>query len=132
MEINPPVKIKVLEVEGKGRGVVATEDINEGEIIEYCPIVFITKEEAEFFEKGKTVLNFYYMQQPEINQVCLMLGYGCIYNHSQTPNAEVDYDTASPKDFLYFKALRKISAGEEIVYDYQFDNNKEEFLQDAK
>jgi SET domain-containing protein len=128
MEILPPKKIKLTEIEGKGRGIIALEDIKKGEIIEICPLIPMQDEEAEFFEKKETVLNFYYLQQPEFKKNCLMLGYGSIYNHSKEPNAEIDYDTNELKDYLFFKALKNIKAGEEIVYDYQFDNNKEKFL----
>ena len=68
MKISIPKKIKVGDVNGKGRGVIATKDIKKGEIIEFCPIVFISEKEASFFEKEKTVLNFYYLQQPEIKK----------------------------------------------------------------
>jgi SET domain-containing protein len=32
------------------------------------------------------------------------------------------------ENFLFFAAIKDITAGEEIVYDYQFDNDKEEFI----
>ena len=32
MEILPPKKIKIVDIQGKGRGVIATEDIKEGRI----------------------------------------------------------------------------------------------------
>ena len=75
MEILPPKKVKVIEMEIKGMGVVATEDIKVGEIIETCPVVFISKEEVEFFEKEKTPLKFYYLIESDTNKFCLMLGY---------------------------------------------------------
>lgn len=128
MEISSPKKIKVTNIKGKGRGVVAIKNIKKGEIIEYCPVVFISRKEADFFEKGKTILNYYYLQQPEHKKAVLMLGYGLLYNHSKEPNAEIDYDVKDLKDYLFFRALRKIKKGEEIVYDYQFDNDKEKFL----
>ena len=34
MEILPPEKIKISDIKGKGRGVIATKDIKKGEIIE--------------------------------------------------------------------------------------------------
>lgn len=128
MEILPPKKIKIANIKGKGRGVVAIEDIAEGEIIEYCPIVFISEKEASFFEKENTILKFYWLFQPETKKSCIMLGYGSLYNHSKNPNAEVDYDTKKSENFLFLRALKNIKAGEEIVFDYQFDDGKEEFL----
>lgn len=128
MEIFPPRKIKIAEIKGKGKGVVATENIEKDEIIEFCPIIFISEKEASFFEKEGTILKFYWLLQPETKKSCLMLGYGSLYNHSKNPNAEVDYDINELKDYLFFRALKKIEAGEEIVFDYQFDDDKEEFL----
>jgi SET domain-containing protein len=128
MEILPPEKVKVIDVKGKGRGVVATKNIKKEEIFEFCPVVFISKKEKVFFEKESSVIKFYYLWQPEIKKYCIMLGYGSLYNHSKNPNAEIDYNTKDPKNFLFFRALKNIKKGEEIVYDYQFDKDKEEFL----
>ena len=58
-----------------------------------------------------------------------MLGYGSIYNHSENPNAEIDYNEGKQEDFLFFKAIKDIKIGEEIVYNYEFDDNKVEFLE---
>jgi len=128
MEILPPKKIEVVDIKGKGRGVVATKNIKKDEIIEYCPIVFISEKEAAFFEKEKTNLKFYYLFQYAINKKCVMLGYGSLYNHSKNPNADVDYDTKNPKNYLIFEAIKDIKAGEEVLIDYEFDDDKEEFL----
>ena len=112
MEILPPKKIKIVDIKGKGRGVVATEDIAEGEIIEYCPIVPISKNEADFLETTAENLKYYYLFQYAINKYCIMLGYGSVYNHSTDPNADVDYDTTSPKNYLFFEAIKDIKSGE--------------------
>lgn len=128
MEIIPSQKIKVLQIKGRGRGVVATQKIYSGEIIEYCPIIFLSDTEIDFMDNRSDILKFYYLLQPETKKHCLMLGYGSLYNHSNNPNAEIDYDTQNSQDFLYFRALKDIEPDEEIVFDYQFDDNKEEFL----
>jgi SET domain-containing protein len=131
MEITSPKKVKVTEIQGKGRGVVALQDIEKDEVIEYCPVILLSNKEASFFTKERTPLHFYYLEQPEMKRFCLMLGYGSLYNHSKNPNAWIDYDTDEIKDYLIFKAMDKIKAGEEIVYDYQFDSDKEDFLDSA-
>lgn len=128
MEILPPTKIKIIDIQGKGRGVIATDDIKRDEIIEYCPIIFISEKETSFFEKEKTILKFYYLFQYAIHRRCLMLGYGSLYNHSKNPNADVDYNTKESENYLLFQAIKDIKAGEEILIDYEFDDNKEEFL----
>jgi len=129
MEVFPPYKVKVVKISEKGMGVIATEDIKNGETIEVCPIVFISKAEALFFETEETPLKFYYLQlEDESERSCLMLGYGSLYNHSLNPNAEVDYNEEKSERVIYFKAIKDIKAGEEIVYDYDFDDNVAEFL----
>ena len=128
MEIFPPTKIKVINIKGKGRGVVATQDILKGEIIECCPIIPISKKEADFLENESENLKYYYLFQYAINKYCIMLGYGSIYNHNTNHNADVDYDEKEHKNYLFFEATKDIKIGEEIVMDYEFDNNKEEFL----
>ncbi|MFA5877758.1 MAG: SET domain-containing protein-lysine N-methyltransferase [Candidatus Staskawiczbacteria bacterium] len=129
MDIFPPKKIKVVNIAGKGRGVVATEDIKSGEIIEVCPIVFLSEKEVSFLEKESGVLKFYYLIQTATNKFCIMLGYGSLYNHSFEPNADIDYDTSNPKDHLFVEAIKDIKKGEEIVYDYEFDDNITKFLE---
>lgn len=128
MEILPPQKIKATNVQGKGRGVIATQDIKKGEIIEFCPVIFISKKEADFLEKENTVLGYYCLWQFENKKTCVMLGYGSLYNHSTNPNAEIDYNTKKAENYVFYRALKKIQAGEEIVWDYEFENGKEDFL----
>ena len=128
MEIFPPKKIKISDVEGKGRGVIAVEKIKKGEIIEYSPIIYMSKKETDFFDTQSDILKKYQLCQKEHNKDCFMLGYGSLYNHSKNPNAEVDYDTKEEQNFLFFRAIKDIEAGEEIVYDYQFTSGKDEFL----
>jgi len=131
MEIIPPTKIKITEVAGKGFGVVATQKINEDEIIESCPIVILSQKECDFIEKegNNIILNYYYLIQEDLKRCCLMLGWGSIYNHSLTPNAYIDYPDKKSERYLQFKALRNIEVGEEIEFNYEFDNNVSNFLE---
>jgi len=130
MEILPPQKIKVADIPIKGRGIITTQDIAKDEIIEICPIIFISQKEGDFFEKNKTTLNYYWLLQPETNKSCIMLGYGSLYNHSNNPNVEIDYETKESQNYLFFRALKNIETGEEIVFDYQSDSG-EEFLKNS-
>ena len=128
MDILPPQKIKVTDIKGKGRGVVATQDIQVGATIEVCPIVFLSKKEIDFLKNESDVLRSYYLIQPETGKCCVMFGYGSIYNHSLSPNAEIDYNEKITENFLFFKAIKDIKANEEIVFNYQFDNDIVDFL----
>ncbi len=128
MEIFPPKKVKVVNIKDKGRGVLAVKNIKAGEVVEVCPIIFLSDKEVDFLRKDSDVLRFYYLEQYAIKRFCLMLGYGSLYNHSQNPNADIEYSEDNLEDFVSVKAIKDIKAGEEIVFDYEFDNNIEDFL----
>ncbi|TSC94156.1 MAG: hypothetical protein CEN87_609 [Parcubacteria group bacterium Licking1014_1] len=68
MEILPPKKIKIINIEKKGRGVIATQDIKKDEIIEFCPIIFISNKEVDFLKIESDILKFYYLWQYAINK----------------------------------------------------------------
>lgn len=122
--VTPPRKVRVVAVPGKGRGVVATEPIAKGELIEICPVIDLSDKEKKWVDTESDVLSGHALYKPEDGGQVLMLGYGSLYNHSRQPNAELDYDPAGVK----FVALVDIAVDEEIVYDYDFDNGVEEFL----
>jgi hypothetical protein len=128
MEILPPKKIKIVNIPGKGRGVVAMQDIAEGEIIETCPIIILSQKDREYLSRESDILKFYHLWQTATDKFCLMLGYGSLYNHSLEPNADIDYDTENVKNYVILEATKDIKAGEEIVYDYEFDDNLVDFL----
>jgi hypothetical protein len=65
------------------------------------------------------VLRHYVIELTSIQRQCLMGGYGALYNHSDEPNADVEYTAGA--DTVTFRALRLISAGEEITFNYRFD-----------
>jgi hypothetical protein len=131
MEIFPPKKIKIIDIKDKGRGVIATKNIKKNEIIEYCPVIFLSDKEAKFFKNKSTVLHYYYLWQYAIGKYCLMMGYGSLYNHSFEPNADIEYDEKKIKNYVVYKAIKDIKAGSEIVFDYEFDDNKEDFLKNC-
>jgi len=56
MDILPPQKIKISEIEGKGLGVIATDKIKAGEIIETCPIIFLSNEDADYIKNRSDFL----------------------------------------------------------------------------
>ena len=76
---------------GKGRGVFATAPIAKGEIIEVSPVILIPAEQWHHVEP--TVLALYIFNfGPEGEHAAIALGYGSLYNHSYTPNAEYRKD----------------------------------------
>jgi len=110
----------VVGVGDYGRGVFASAPIKKGAEIEFCPLIEL--------EDGWDItppLKYYAIELTEFNALFLMLGYGSLYNHNrENPNAAV---TVIDRQTVVFHAIQDISAGEEILYDYQFDG-PEEFM----
>lgn len=128
-EILPPKKVKIVPIKGKGYGVIATANIKKGETIETFPIVFISHKDSEFLNDHSDVFTFYPLYLESYKKDCVMFGYGSIYNHShQNPNADIYYPKKDFDRYLSILATRNIKKGEEIVYDYEFEDNEEEFL----
>lgn len=108
-----------------GRGVFTSSDLVEGSLLEICPVIVIP--EADLETLHKTVLHdYYYYWGTDEKEGCIVLGFGSIYNHSSTPNAECvpDYEN---KSFNYF-TLRAIEEGEEITVNYNGDSGTQTVL----
>lgn len=106
--------IKFKETGKKGRGVFALKDFKKGELIESCPVLTFTPKERKRLEK--TLLNYYIYPWRSTRGASLALGYGCIYNHSYTPNA--DWKQNFKKMTMEYRAIKDIKSGEEILVNY--------------
>lgn len=109
MPIVPSSLIEVKRLPGKGRGVFARQDIPQGTVIETAPVLVAPEGDME-----ATALAGHCFLWSR-GQVAIPLGYGALYNHSYNPNAE--YSDKAPLTKIY-RALRDISAGEEITINY--------------
>lgn len=113
--IKPPTKIEIKESPGRGLGVFATEDIEEGEIIEECLLLTLPIQKGEVSSLFLDY-RFNYPQQGEWTEQVLGMGYGSYYNHSNNANA-FWRDHPNIKAFQ-FVSNRKILRGEEIFVYY--------------
>lgn len=101
-----------------GRGVFSAEPIPRDSLLEVCPVIVLPEEDVHHIEE--THLHDYYFLWGENEKQCaIVLGYGSLYNHSFSPNAE--YRADYPAGALCFYALRDIPAGEEITVNYNGD-----------
>ncbi|MGZ3473283.1 MAG: SET domain-containing protein [Polyangiales bacterium] len=108
-------KLEVRETRGRGRGVFAVEPIEEGESIERCHVIVIPEEQLQ--NVANTILHEYFFRWGGTqDDGAVALGYGSLYNHSDTPNAM--YVRKVSEGILEFVALRDIAAGEEIFVSY--------------
>ena len=98
------------------RGVFATRDIKKGEIIHVAPVIPYPNREHEFIEQ--TVLDDYVFEYG-VNHTAVVLGYGMLFNHSYTPNA--DYDINFTNHTFEFFAHTDIKKGEEALINYNGD-----------
>jgi hypothetical protein len=111
-------KIQYRNIAGKGRGVVATESIAAGELIERSPVLPIALADSECpglsdyaFAWGEDVPGF----EPG-NECAIGLGYLALYNHGMPSNVRLERHYAANEMSVH--ALRDIAPGEELTIDY--------------
>ena len=92
-----------------GTGVFATKDFAVGDIVEKCPIIQIPRQAS----KGTGLKDYVFAGQNGNSNV--VLGYGMMYNHSNSPN--VTYTEDEDGAFV-FRATKEIKANEEIYDSY--------------
>jgi SET domain-containing protein len=106
--------IELRNTRKKGRGVFALKDFQIGDLIENCPVLTFTPKERKYCEK--TILNYYVYPWKSLKSAALVLGFGSIYNHSFSPNA--DWKQDFKKVTMVYKAIKPIKKGEEITVNY--------------
>jgi SET domain-containing protein len=108
--VQKPLQVKKSPIHGYG--VFAKAAIDENEIIEECHVIHCSKGNIS----------------PELNDICfgvtkkssdVVLGFGSIYNHSLTPNADYIFDDETK--LMIFSATRFIAEDEEIFISYGKD-----------
>lgn len=97
------------------RGIIATEKIAKGTLIERCPAIVYRKHQAA----DETVFAKYVFDWDETHEA-LALGYGSLLNHSEERNVEVDYDRETRE--IIITAMRDILEGEELLISYSDDS----------
>lgn len=111
-----PIYVAYSEVHGKG--VFAARDISAGEIIEVCPVLLFPKDQLASIRA--TMLDDYYFDWGDDGEwYAVCLGYGSLYNHSYSPNAEYGMDFEAQT--IDFYCLKDIAAGDEILINYNGD-----------
>ena len=111
-------KIAYKNIPGKGRGVVATENIAAGELVERSPVIPLAHADSEkpglsdyAFAWGEDVPGF------EAGKECaIALGYIGLYNHANGSNVRLERHYAENEMSIH--ALRDIAPGEELTIDY--------------
>jgi SET domain-containing protein len=102
--------------ENRGRGMFTAQPIAIGDIIEVCPVVVLPSDQKPLIDKT-LLYDYYFLWNKPKGAIAIVLGYGSIYNHSETPNAEIfsSVDHAT----ITIKCIQPIVSGEEIFVNYQ-------------
>ncbi|CRG97711.1 histone-lysine N-methyltransferase, putative [Plasmodium gallinaceum] len=119
-----------------GLGVFSFDILKKNEIIEVCPTIEIENEEMPKIlvdylfesEKGninKKIVDILTKKKETKRNKLLPLGYGMLYNHSNTPNAFVhifpinqNKETVTSNKIMIFYAEQDIQKNEEIFISY--------------
>lgn len=107
-----------------GLGVFATEDIEQDELVERCPLLQLAWRSQ--YHGDPQILKYCFplncsCQECEINgrHIFLALGYGGIYNHQDKNNCEPKFNYQTL--FADYIATKPIKKGEEIFINYGED-----------
>ena len=107
-----PFSIDNVEIQNSkigGRGVFAKRSLSKGSIVEDAPFLAIYQEEI-----SGELMNYVFVLDEHCYALCL--GYGSLYNHSNTPN--VDHQLYPNDSRMSYIAIRDIEAGEELTVTY--------------
>jgi len=92
--------------------VLAKTQFAKGEIVEIAPVIFVGLE-----AKAVPRLKDYIFEIDSLKQIYgVVLGYGSLYKHSETPNVTFAYNGKNRQ--MYFITARTVKAGEELSIDY--------------
>ena len=107
--------VKIGVVEGHGRGMFATRKILKGELIERAPVIPLS--EKEWPVASRTLLSDYGFDWGEKDeQAAIALGYVSIYNHSYSPNAQLEQ--MLDELMMDVVAIKDIQPGNEVTINY--------------
>ena len=110
-DINNEFKVRLKDDNGSF-SIYADKDFYDGEIVEICPLIILTKDCLN----DKNLADKVYELDSKKGIYGLVLGYGSLYNDSTEPNLEYAYN--EQKNLIYFIAKRDIKYGEELTIDY--------------
>ena len=109
--------LKLVPIDGKGRGVIATSAIKKGKLIEASPVIKMKK--ADRLDRS-TVLSHYPFEWDEAPYVqAFPLGFAGLLNHSDKPNCKIEADIEG--DVLCIYAIKAIAKGDELTWNYGID-----------
>ena len=117
--------VRIGTAEHRGRAMFARRKFLKGELIERAPVIALSQKQWPFAQK--TILSDYAFDWGENDeQAAIALGYVSIYNHSYSPNAQLE--ELLDELMMEVVAIRDIEPDEEITINYNGDPEKQDAL----
>lgn len=114
-------RIRAAHIPGKGRGLMASEAIASGDVIDRSTTIPLSAADCDLLELS--AVGDYYFAHPEDAEAGLVvLGLTSLCNYSNMPNAELRWQRDDSVGWLAeLYALRPIAEGEEVTRRYRCD-----------
>ena len=116
--------LDVVEIAGKGRGVITTRDLPKGALIERAPVLIVPEYQRALADKT-IVANYLFLWEHDrlaaaakngFGRGAIALGVTSLVNHSDHPNARIRCHIDARE--IELRAIHDIDAGEEILTNY--------------
>lgn len=114
--------IEVKKIPNKGRGIIATEDIPKGKLIEAAPMVTFSLQQIPNI--NQTELFKYYFVKPQADHKIknmngyFIFGLVSLLNHAENPNAYINWIENEVGLWSHLIAQKDIKAGQEVTMFY--------------
>jgi uncharacterized protein len=112
-----PGLLKLVPVDGKGRGVVTTKSIKKGKLVEASPIIRMKRRDR--LDRSTVLSNYPFEWDDPPYVQAFPLGFAGLLNHSDTPNCKIEADIEG--EVLCIYTLKPVSAGDELTWNYGID-----------
>jgi SET domain-containing protein len=107
----------------RGRGVFAARRFRVGEVIEVCPVIALSSDDATKLDDTH-LYNYYFGWGAENKGAAIALGFGSLYNHSYAPNAA--YQKNEADGTISIIAVKPIAPEDEILIKYNYGNAEDD------
>jgi len=105
----------------RGRGVFAARSFRAGEVIEVCPVIALSSDDAAKLDETP-LYDYYFGWGAENKGAAIALGFGSLYNHSYAPNAV--YRKSEADGTISIIAVKSIAPDDEITIKYNYGDTE--------
>lgn len=111
--------IRPAHIPGKGRGLVASQPIAAGDVVDRSTTIPLSAADCDLMENS-AVGDYYFAHPEDVEAGLVVLGLTSLCNHSEMPNAELRWQRDEGIGWIAeLYALRPIAAGEEVTRRYR-------------